>query len=76
MGYSTRSEELKILNITALFWAVFCYKLDMKKNKFTERISGKKLRNEIHQTYIKEVEPFLEANRKAYKEHLKKGENY
>lgn len=48
----------------------------MKMNKFTERVSSKELRNEIHQTYLKEVEPFLEANIKAYKEHLKKGENY
>lgn len=42
----------------------------MNNNKFTEWISSEKLRNEIHKTYLKEVKPFLEANRKAYKNNL------
>ena len=44
----------------------------MKNNKqFTSEVSSKKVREGIKETYVKEVQPFLSENRKAYDLHIK-----
>ncbi len=43
----------------------------MKNNKqFTSEISGEEHRKGVKETYAKEVQPFLDANKKAYELHL------